>query len=56
MSDVVKATFVFPNGEKKELDVPATVFKSGRAGFYLRLPKFQAQGKIYSGQVQIWEA
>ncbi len=31
-------------------------YSTGRQGFYARIPNTAVDGKVYSGQVMIWEA
>jgi hypothetical protein len=45
-----------PSGEKLQTVIAtAKTFSSGREGFFAQIQPFVINGKVYGGQIQIWE-
>lgn len=52
----VTVTVTMPDGTETKLVAPAKTFKTGRRGYYVQIaPPIDMDGKLYGGQVQLWE-
>jgi len=53
-ADIVIATFTMPDGSVQTTPMSVKTFSSGREGYFAQISPIVYDGKIYGGQIQMW--
>ena len=53
-ADIVIATFTMPDGTSHTTPLSAKTFSTGRQGYFAQISPIVYDGKIFGGQIQMW--